>query len=317
MEFRQRTFATPIAATLIVLQVLFGWGSVALAQTTTDSTSTTSVIAVTEVIPETLADPIPVPLSEGITADLQGASSTPALQATFNEQDTLTLAETAGDEVLTLATSTEPALLEPTPDESGTTTDEVTNPEEVPLDEVPAEEIPLVEAPPPPELEVQPEVLTPWMDETAVVISVEELKPEPEYTFAINSEKKFASSRRALRTELQRGKVVTSVVSETIDTPPQVYIDNENGVMTVSGACEDKYYVILLYKKPDDYSVDKRSYVVNRAYPCEGGTFSYDIDALPTTLADGNYYLLVAKMGEDTPWEPITALTEITLARNQ
>ena len=74
--------------------------------------------------------------------------------------------------------------------------------------------------------------------------------------------------------------------------------------------------MVLIFKNQTDYEADPRSFIMNRAYPCENGTYSYSIDRLPPTLTNGTYYLMIADQGERGPWTPATGLTEITINRS-
>jgi hypothetical protein len=94
-------------------------------------------------------------------------------------------------------------------------------------------------------------------------------------------------------------------------------IDNTTGTMRIGGACDDTYFVVLLFRNQDDYARDPRSYILNKAFPCENKSFSYDIAELPSSLSNGTYYLLVGSQGERGAWTPITGLTEITINRTQ
>lgn len=98
--------------------------------------------------------------------------------------------------------------------------------------------------------------------------------------------------------------------------PETLVVDNENGIMNISGACSDVYYVILLFKNATDYEKDPGSYIINKAYLCIGGEYSYSLDKLPTSLKDGTYYLLVGQQGESGLWKPITDLTEVVINNN-
>ncbi len=101
-----------------------------------------------------------------------------------------------------------------------------------------------------------------------------------------------------------------------VAAPAETEIDATTGVMSVSGACASPYFVVLLFKNQMDYEVDPRSFILNRAYPCEGGAYDYSIDRLPPTLENGTYYLMVGEQGERGPWTPATGLTEITINRS-
>lgn len=139
-------------------------------------------------------------------------------------------------------------------------------------------------------------------------IPVADLAPKPEYTFAMTG--KHIAAKRIVRDAAGRTQAVD--IAQTI-TPE---IDNATGIMQVSGSCSNTYYVILLFKNQDDYARDPKSYLLDKAYPCTSGTFSYQIADLPDSLQDGTYYLLVGEEGDKGPWAPITQLTEITINKN-
>lgn len=139
-------------------------------------------------------------------------------------------------------------------------------------------------------------------------INIEEKKPD--YSFALTG----ATIPAKRSVENEDGNVVGE---ETVAAPLTSSVDNTTGVVTVSGQCSDHYYVVLLFKNATDYANDRRSYIVNRAYPCVGNTFSYAISELPKTLQNGNYYLLVGEEGKSGTWKPITELTEITINKNK
>lgn len=126
--------------------------------------------------------------------------------------------------------------------------------------------------------------------------------PEPDFEFELTGKQiatKKANLPRAFGTESDA-----------------LVVDNENGVMNISGACSDVYYVILLFKNATDYEKDPGSYIINKAYLCIGGEYSYSLDKLPTSLKDGTYYLLVGQQGESGLWKPITDLTEVVINNN-
>jgi hypothetical protein len=319
-----------LSGLLILGQFLFG-GGVAYAQTTTDDVSPVAPQSIEEEVPT--QDPIIIPdTATEEASDLQGASSTPQLQETFTEQDAVDPTATTENDEVTLASTTEDVLPpEDVGDESATSTEEIATTTEPALGTPPAEDIVPPEEVLPPQEEVVSEA-----DEVApqevlqteeprvvveqvapIVIRREELRPNPKYSFSVNTGKRITSNRKIRReTQLRSGAVAVQEVKEELSTPPAITVDNVNGTMNVSGSCVEKYYVILVYKNATDYDSDKRSFVVNRAFPCEGGAYSYNVVDLPPTLPDGTYYLLVAGMGEGTPWEPITSLTEIQLHRN-
>ena len=145
---------------------------------------------------------------------------------------------------------------------------------------------------------------------TPVVLPLKELAPKPEYAFAIVGTS-IPSKRNVAKPD---GTLIQEPTIPAVLTPT---VDNETGVVKVSGACTNVYYVVLLFKNPGDYIDEPASYIVNRAYPCVGGTYSYSISDLPYNLGNGTYYLLVGEQGNKGGWAPITDIMPITINRNQ
>jgi len=142
---------------------------------------------------------------------------------------------------------------------------------------------------------------------TKIAIVSAKNDPGPTYTFSLG--KKIAT-QRIEKDQSGREHIVQNAAS--IDP----VIDNASGTMHLSGSCNNIYFVILLFRDPEDYARDPQSFILNKAFPCIGGSFTYDIADLPDSLPNGTYYLLVGAEGDRGPWTPITSLTEITLSRN-
>ena len=140
------------------------------------------------------------------------------------------------------------------------------------------------------------------------VLPLADLTPQPAYTFALTG-----TSIPSTRTVKDASGAV--VGEETVTTPLVSSVATTTSAVSVSGQCSDAYFVVLLFKNATDYAEDPRSYIVNRAYPCVNGAFTYSISELPGTLADGTYYLLVGQEGKRGTWEPITEMTEITITK--
>ena len=132
---------------------------------------------------------------------------------------------------------------------------------------------------------------------------------QPNYSFALTG-KQIPTQRKV---EDKNGAVVGE---ETVAAALTSQVDNTKGEVALSGQCTNAYFVVLLFKNATDYSDDPRSYIVNRAYPGVGGAFSYSIADLPSSLPNGNYYLLVGEEGSKGSWKPITSQTEITINKN-
>ena len=259
------------------------------------------------------------------TVDPQISSEAAPVQETVNTQEAVsgdTLESTANPETATTTeselvlipiveadsatTTSESSSLTVAPSE-GSASEEVVIEDPVFLDvvaEVPAEEpqAPLPE-------ESTPASESAVSNENPTPVSFAEIEPEPEYVFALSG-KSIPTKKKIQRED---GKVVRE---EAVTASSAPVVDNVQGVVNVSGSCANVYYVVLLYKKAADYDADPGSYIVNRAYPCENGKYSYAIDELPPSLSSGTYYLLVGEQGERGTWSPITGLTEIVINRN-
>jgi hypothetical protein len=168
--------------------------------------------------------------------------------------------------------------------------EDVTPSEVVAVIEQTQEEVPMVE----------PGVPDPVVTEMPVA----ELAPEPEFSFSLSEES--VPTKKKVRTS--RG-----IAEEEVSTKLVPTVDNEKGELLIGGECSDVSFVVLLFKNEEDYARDPASYIVNRAYPCENGSFSYALSSLPSTLPDGTYYLLVGQQGDRGMWTPITELRAVTI----
>lgn len=144
----------------------------------------------------------------------------------------------------------------------------------------------------------------------SVSFPIADLAPQPQYSFALTG-----TSIPATKSVQNSDGTVTQKTVSTETLSPAV--DNTNGTLTVSGACSAAYFVVLLFKNATDYADDPSSYLVNKAYPCTQGTFTYSIAQLPYALPNGNYYLMVGEEGTTGTWTPLTSLSEITINRTK
>lgn len=261
---------------------------------------------------------------QGSTTTLQDtAGSQPAVEGSVLESTTNPEAATSSD-ITTVsvadATSTGDSTL-PLADATTTSdTSHATSTLSTPIDEgaaaldVVAEN---VDANPPPDATV-PDPAVPDPDPAApqahaarrapAVISAD-IAPGPEYTFALTG--KQIPARQKIK-----DKNGDTVGEQVVVSPLMPQVDNASGTVSVSGQCSDKYFVVLLFKNANDYADDPRSYIFNSAYPCENGSFSYQISELPGNLPNGAYYMLIGQEGDRSTWTPITSLTEITINKN-
>ncbi len=253
------------------------------------------------------------------SVDLQG--TTTSVQDTAGIQTTApadVLENTASPESATSTATTTPLVVDP-----ASTTTPSQEPVVVLQSTTTSEAIPLPDVPPPhivaqhvESMKADASLVT--REETIRVASLHavatplkgETPQEPAYRLSLTGN--TLPSKRA--SEDMSG---ADVSEETVTTPLVSTVDTQTGTVEVSGQCLARYFVVLLFKHSNDYVDDRRSYIVNRAYPCVNGAFTYGVSQLPETLPSGNYYLLVGEEGSSGAWKPITALTEITITRNQ
>ena len=132
---------------------------------------------------------------------------------------------------------------------------------------------------------------------------------EPQYVFAVTG--------TTIPTK-KKGIIGVSTVAAPADVTVSDATSSNSSthVLHVTGSCAKTYYVVLLFKNQTDYDTDPGSYLLNRAYPCVNGAYSYNIDDLPTSIKNGTYYLLIGEQGDTGSWSPITGLAEISINRS-
>lgn len=251
--------------------------------------------------------------SEDVTTVSQSATASELLQQTFNTQDVLDPTGVETESVIEIATPPEETIL---PDAINQPIDAVG--EEEVSDMAPEEETQVVDQQPEPLQETNPEPLMDMrLSEEPILISLEEMEPTPDYVFSVNTGKQIPTKKRIRHETRDRSNnLVITETEQTVSAVPTITADNTEGVMDISGACASTYYVVLIYKQESDYDRDRSSYVINKAYPCEGGAFSYKVQDLPLTLKNGTYYVLIGEQGDSGPWSPVTALTQVEIQRN-
>ncbi len=148
------------------------------------------------------------------------------------------------------------------------------------------------------------EVLAPETEEVAA-LEEELLVPSKEFTFEIRGETIAAKEETEWSEHGEDGPADSALIT---DVPALSTIQE---TLSISGTCDDLYYVILIYRNADDYDKNPSSYIYNRAYPCGNGHFNYDLNELPFNLESGTFYLLVGGQGGKGGWKPISALTPI------
>ncbi len=138
----------------------------------------------------------------------------------------------------------------------------------------------------------------------------DEFEPNKEFTFELAG-KKIPTKEDPDWTKVQ-GEGVDEI-SKQVGKSPAISLDDTIGALEVSGACSDPYFVVLIYRNPEDYDKSPSSYIFNKAESCVNGSYFYSISSLPKSLESGKFYLLIAGQGESGPWKPISALVPITI----
>lgn len=253
----------------------------------------------------------------GDVATTQDTVDATALETTLNPEATssadvvpiATTTDATSTDADTSGASTTPETASTTPDAATSTPDTSAAPAGdagTPLDTT--QPLDVVDTSIPAQPDTQQAVPVQKTQETKIALVPEKADTGPEYSFSLG--KKIAT-QRIEKDGSGRERMVQN--SGTVDP----VIDNASGTMHVAGSCDSAYFVVLIFKDAEDYARDPQSYILNKAFPCTGGSYSYDIADLPDSLQDGTYYLLIGSEGDHGPWTPITSLTEITLSRNK
>jgi hypothetical protein len=306
---------------IITLAIILSFSLVQISFAQTDTTTPPPAVTT----PDTSA---PSPDATTTTPDTTPtppptSPTTPVVQDTVNTQTTVSGTDLQSSTDPQSASSSVPdtsVLPVTTASSTATSTDSTTSATDIPVTGATATSTPLVDStttastdvvgqsidtntPPP----VDP--TTPAPIPLVQSVPIAELAPKPQYAFAITG----TTIPTKLQIKDSDGNVVQEQPILATLTPT---VDNATGKVTVSGTCTDVYYVVLLFKNKTDYADDPSSYLVNRAYPCVNGSYTYSISDLPDNLTNGTYYLMVGQEGEKSPWQPITSLTEIQINKN-
>ncbi len=112
------------------------------------------------------------------------------------------------------------------------------------------------------------------------------------------------------KSELEGTKENTEINVEILPGSEQ-----EESKILLRGACQKKYFVVLMYTNPNDYAEDPALFIYNKAFSCQNGAYQYKLDDLPEQLSAGIYYFLVGEQGETGTWQPITAIQPIRIEK--
>ncbi len=94
----------------------------------------------------------------------------------------------------------------------------------------------------------------------------------------------------------------------------EIEVVSKDGILSVSGSCQKKYFVLLLYRDQDDYATDPFSAVYNSAFPCGSGVFEQPLANL--NVDSGVYYLLVAEQ-DDGLWSPASVIRKVEIDKRE
>lgn len=138
-------------------------------------------------------------------------------------------------------------------------------------------------------------------------ISIESFTPVPVRQFSLTS--------RSVKTKKITKNVDKDTINEStgLTTSINPIVDKAKGTISLSGSCTSTYFVVLLFKNETDYIDKPSSAIINKAFNCVNGNFSYTIDELPKSLKNGTYYLLIGQQGDIGTWTPISDLTEVVI----
>jgi len=282
----------------------------AFAQTTGDTATTTSLITDTSTTQSTISTNTLIDTAsstqETIPADTLVQTQDPNLLLGDTASSTIPL--DTGTITATSTSDTVPILLDATTTvatDITPVTDQATSTDSVPL------------AP-----DTQTQDIPPPDEQVVATMPVEAIAPKPAFKFTIRSasiatdkipqwQRKGEDTVKRIKNKNQQADTSTT----SITNAPAITLDTVSGVPIVSGACSNVYYVILLYKNETDYSTNPSAYILNNAYPCTSGQYSYTVDDIPQSIPSGTYYLLVGEMGERGSWTPITSLVPIDITR--
>lgn len=282
--------------------------------------------------------PVSAPLVADVAQDKPAAQETIAADTLIQTQMSSTLGNTASSTQETIAADTliqtqDPSMLlvgtasSTIPFTAGTTTVAILPTPDAPLlilnatSTVATDTTPIVDqASTTDAVPLTPDVQTPEVavPDTQVVatIAATEIAPKSSFKFAIRSAR-IATERVP---EWQKDGDAPSPkdgkqdqIAPAFDTST-VTLDSTLGVPVIAGSCSNVFYVILLYKNQTDYSHDPASYILNKAYPCVGGAYSFAVEDLPESIPSGTYYLLVGEMGNKGSWTPVTSLAPIDIS---
>jgi len=87
----------------------------------------------------------------------------------------------------------------------------------------------------------------------------------------------------------------------------------DSSKIVLSGACSKNYFVILVFAQPNDYVNNPGRFIYNKAFSCQNGGYSHEINDLSKDFPEGAYYFMVAEQGLSGPWQPITAIQPIRI----
>jgi hypothetical protein len=127
--------------------------------------------------------------------------------------------------------------------------------------------------------------------------------------FHINSQKEISAEKNLpwySREDLNK----LGLDKGNFKTTNDITLNNQS--LEIRGSCDSKYFVILLFRNPQDYKEHPNLAVYNSAYPCEGGKIYFNLNQISADIVpEGDYYLLIAQQNENTPWIPVSDIIPV------
>lgn len=145
-------------------------------------------------------------------------------------------------------------------------------------------------------------------DQVAQVIpsvSQEAPKPEPRVIVRLDVSPEPLGDRGAFLASVRETIAPKSGISSSSYSVDPA---GDRSSLTFDGACSARYFTVLFFRSIEDVVRDPARAIINRAFPCEGGRYHYElsVSGIPSTLDTGTYYAFIADQESSGPWKIIT-----------
>ena len=137
-----------------------------------------------------------------------------------------------------------------------------------------------------------------------------------ERKFLFTADRQGVAAQKTLpwysRDDLRELTIEENTKSEVTNVPI-LDISSDKKSLDISGSCKSKYFVILLFKNPEDYKDYPNLAIYNSAYPCKDGKLNFNLNRISADIPDSDYYLLIAEQNENTPWVPASQIIPLRI----